>query len=137
MQLLWSYLVLQGTNGPREGLPVVTRFFWPPEMPLIISEPTGMSAQTCKTGMCDDSLMGAIIWPSLSIMAQTTLGVLLRPLGALSRCLHPVAITVHAHTPLILGSSSFAIHADSAGAGPHIQAQNADDVVCDHGIALP
>ena len=31
-----------------EGLPVVTRFFWPPLIPRIIWLPTGISAHTCN-----------------------------------------------------------------------------------------
>ena len=43
-----SRLLHQPGIGVCQALPVVTRFFWPPEIPRIIAEPTGMSAQTCK-----------------------------------------------------------------------------------------
>ena len=70
------------------SLPVVTRFFWPPEMPLIISEPTGMSEQTCTTGLL---LKGAILeelqWLADSQTADCRLGLagwLCTPLPALT-----------------------------------------------------
>ncbi|PKU77889.1 hypothetical protein MA16_Dca005721 [Dendrobium catenatum] len=36
----------QSSTNPNGNLPVVTRFFCPPEMPLIIASPTMVSAQT-------------------------------------------------------------------------------------------
>ena len=53
---LLSTIPVKGQEDQVEGsgiadahcLPVVTRFFWPPLMPLIIALPTGVSAHTCS-----------------------------------------------------------------------------------------
>lgn len=58
--------------GPQIISPVVTRFFWPPEMPLTMLLPTRVSAHTSKPMVCSTYCVWMLSRLPSSVLALLT-----------------------------------------------------------------